>query len=112
MGAGITPLPPLATPGDLSGQISLTVWQDPAPCSRWSLSEVLGRLGVRPSVIEGELRAMEQARIGKTASRRILGSMNDFTGMMRSHPWPPHRHEEPRQTDAGDSRDCDGPVSR
>jgi excisionase family DNA binding protein len=32
---------------------------------------------------------MEQARIGKTASRRILGSMNDFTGMMRSHPWPP-----------------------
>jgi hypothetical protein len=29
---------------------------------------------------------MEQARMARTASRPILGSMNDFVGMMGSHP--------------------------
>ncbi|MFO0585537.1 MAG: hypothetical protein U0229_24915 [Anaeromyxobacter sp.] len=54
-----------------------------------ALAEVLLRLGVLPSVIEREVAAMAQATIGRTANRRVLGSMNDFVAMMRSHPWPP-----------------------
>jgi len=53
------------------------------------LAEVLLQLGVRPTVIEHEIAAMAGASIGRTAKRRVLGSMNDFLGMMRSHPWPP-----------------------
>lgn len=54
-----------------------------------ALSEALFRLGVRPAAIEEELAAMARASIGRTVNRRVLGSMNDFLRMMRSHPWPP-----------------------
>jgi hypothetical protein len=54
-----------------------------------ALADVLLHLGVRPTVIEHEMAAMAGASIGRTANRRVLGSMNDFLGMMRSHPWPP-----------------------
>ena len=54
-----------------------------------ALAEVLLGLGVRSSVIEREVRAMAGPRIGRTANRQVLGSMNDFLRMMRSHPWPP-----------------------
>ncbi len=54
-----------------------------------ALADVLLRLGVRPALIEPELAAMAGASIGRTANRRVLGSMNDFLRMMRSHHWPP-----------------------
>lgn len=54
-----------------------------------ALAEVLLRLGVLPPVVEREVAAMAGAKIGRTANRRVLGSMNDFVAMMRSHPWPP-----------------------
>lgn len=54
-----------------------------------ALADVLLRLDVRPAVIEQEVAAMVGGSIGRTASRRVLGTMNDFLGMMRSHPWPP-----------------------
>ena len=54
-----------------------------------ALAEVLLQLGVRPTVIEHELTAMAGGAVGRTANRRVLGSMGDFLGMMRSHPWPP-----------------------
>jgi hypothetical protein len=40
-------------------------------------------------VIDRELQAMARPLIGKTASRQVLGSMNDFQRMMPYHPWPP-----------------------
>jgi hypothetical protein len=55
------------------------------------------RLQVVLFVSERTLRAMEQARIGKTASRRILGAMNDFIRMSKSYSWPPTSLTEVRR---------------
>jgi hypothetical protein len=52
------------------------------PRFRDALSELLVLLGVPTTEIERELAAMVDVRIGRTASRQILGSMNDFLRML------------------------------
>jgi hypothetical protein len=54
-----------------------------------ALGRALAQLGVSRAAIDREVQAMAGPRIGKTASRQILGSMNDFRRMMMPHPWPP-----------------------
>jgi len=54
-----------------------------------ALGRALAQLGVSLPAIDREVQAMAGQRIGKTASRQILGSMNDFRQMMMAHPWPP-----------------------
>lgn len=54
-----------------------------------ALGRALAQLGVSPAAIEREVQAMADPRIGKTARRTVLGSMNDFQRMMPAHPWPP-----------------------
>jgi hypothetical protein len=49
-----------------------------------ALAELLVLLGVSTAEIERELAEMVDARIGRTASRTILGSMNDFLRMLSS----------------------------
>jgi hypothetical protein len=53
------------------------------------LARALAELGVAPPTIDREVQAMAGPRVGKTASRQVLGSMNDFQRMMPYHPWPP-----------------------
>jgi hypothetical protein len=45
---------------------------------RSELGEVLAKIGVSKEKIDVELAEMEEVVIAKTASRQILGSMNDF----------------------------------
>lgn len=54
-----------------------------------ALARVLVELKVPQAVIDREVQAMAESRIGKTASRQVLGTMNDFQRMMPYHPWPP-----------------------
>lgn len=54
-----------------------------------ALARVLAELKVPLAVIDRELQAMAGPRIGKTASRQVLGTMNDFQRMMPYHQWPP-----------------------
>lgn len=53
---------------------------------RAALAEVLGRLGVSSGSIEAELRAMEETRLARTSSRRVLGSMTDFSFLANAYP--------------------------
>jgi hypothetical protein len=46
---------------------------------------ILVRVGVPASVVEHELREMVDVRIGKTASRQVLGSMTDFAYLMDAY---------------------------
>lgn len=55
----------------------------------FALTRVLAELRVALPNIDREVQAMAGPRIGKTASRQVLGSMNDFIRMMKGHPWPP-----------------------
>lgn len=48
-----------------------------------TLRDVLLRIGVPAEAVEAELREMKEARVGKTSSRQTLGSMTDFTVMLR-----------------------------
>ena len=50
-----------------------------------AVADVLGALGVPASAVEAELREMRDVRVGKTDSRRVLGSMADFTYMLGAH---------------------------
>ena len=45
-------------------------------------ADVLLALGVPATAVAVERREMVEARIGKTASRQVLGSMNDFAYLM------------------------------
>jgi hypothetical protein len=47
------------------------------------LGEVLSALGVRRELIDRELSRMEPLYFGRTNSRSILGSMNDFVQMFK-----------------------------
>jgi len=47
------------------------------------LSEVLSALGVPERVIEREVESMEPMYFGRTNSRKVLGSMNDFVQMFK-----------------------------
>jgi hypothetical protein len=56
--------------------------QDPASFPqrlRSALHVVLTKIGVTRQDIDAELAEMEDVAISKTASRQILGSMNDFS---------------------------------
>jgi hypothetical protein len=55
--------------------VRLTVW----------VGEMLQELGVSETVVEAELAAMAEVTISTTASRTVLGSMNDFAFMLESH---------------------------
>ncbi len=46
---------------------------------------MLRSLGVPEAAIAAEKAAMAQAVIGKTASRQVLGSINDFVHMLDSY---------------------------
>jgi len=52
---------------------------------REATAELLLNLGVPATVVEAEAREMEEVRIGETASRRVLGSMNDFAYLMDAY---------------------------
>ena len=43
------------------------------------MAEVLGSLGVDPRFVESESTEMRSAVLAKTASRQVLGVMNEFT---------------------------------
>ena len=64
------------------------------PRFRVALAAMLIKLDVRPSVVEREMHAMDSAAVGKTRSRTVLGSMNDFIRMSKGHPWPPRSLED------------------
>ena len=43
-----------------------------------ALGSVLGHLGIEPDAVEKERAEMRVARVGRTANRSVLGSLNDF----------------------------------
>jgi hypothetical protein len=49
---------------------------------RDAVGEILGALGIADTAVEAERAAMKDAVIGKTVSRQVLGSMNDFVRML------------------------------
>ena len=53
---------------------------------REALAQMLQSLGIPGDKIEAELLAMTDMAVGTTASRTILGSMNDFTQMFAYFP--------------------------
>ncbi len=64
------------------------------PRFRVALGAMLLALDVRPAAVERELQAMDGVAVGKTRSRTVLGSMNDFIRMSKGHPWRPRSLEE------------------
>jgi hypothetical protein len=52
------------------------------PRLREAAREVLTRLGAPAAAVEAEVAAMAEARIARTASRQVLGSMTDFAWML------------------------------
>lgn len=46
------------------------------------VGEMLRAMGIAETVIKSELAAMSDAMISTTASRRVLGSMNDFASLL------------------------------
>lgn len=46
-----------------------------------AMAEVLGALGLDPRFVESESTEMSSALLAKTASRQVLGVMNEFTFM-------------------------------
>jgi hypothetical protein len=55
------------------------------PRLRAGVGHMLGALGVAEAAVAAEKDAMGKATIGKTLSRRVLGSMNDFVRMLDSY---------------------------
>lgn len=53
---------------------------------RDQLAEVLRAVGVSEAGIQSELLEMEPVVVSKTASRTVLGSMNDFVNMLSFYP--------------------------
>lgn len=52
-----------------------------APLFRLRVGNILAMLGINADAIERELTHYEHIRFSKTASRSVLGSMNDFAQM-------------------------------
>ena len=52
---------------------------------RDAVGEMLVELGIARGAVESERAAMMNAVIGKTLSRQVLGSMNDFVRMLDSY---------------------------
>jgi len=49
------------------------------------VGDMLRAIGIADAAIKAELVAMSEVTISTTASRSVLGSMNDFTFMLDSH---------------------------
>jgi hypothetical protein len=60
--------------------VAIPVWESKnlAQLFRLRVANLLGLIGVHPKAITNEISHYDQVRYGKTASRTILGSMNDF----------------------------------
>jgi hypothetical protein len=52
---------------------------------REAVSDVLREIGVAHAAIQEEEVAMGTVSLGRTASRRVLGSMNDFVRLLEPH---------------------------
>ena len=50
-----------------------------------ALESVLAGLGIEPAAVELEVEASRQASIAATNSRCLLGTINDFSRMLRWH---------------------------
>jgi len=55
------------------------------PRLREGIVQILRALGVAEAAVAAEEAAMMEAAIGKTTSRQVLGSMNDFVRMFDSY---------------------------
>lgn len=53
---------------------------------RDQLAEVLRAIGIPSAAIDAELLEMDPVVVSKTASRTVLGSMNDFVNMLSFYP--------------------------
>jgi hypothetical protein len=53
-----------------------------------AVRQVLAGIGVAPPVVQAEIEAMATAIYAPTASRRVLGSMNDFWNLLDGY-WEP-----------------------
>src|SRR5262249_47773564 len=51
----------------------------------YAVGQMLTALGVGDAAVASEREAMKDAVIGKTVSRQVLGSMNDFVHMLDSY---------------------------
>lgn len=50
-----------------------------------AVCDVLSLLGASADAVRDERRAMGEIAVGRTASKRVLGSMNDFTQMLDAY---------------------------
>jgi len=60
--------------------VAVPIWESDHLLSlfRLRVGNLLGMIGIQSKAIESELRHYDQIQFGKTASRRIVGSMNDI----------------------------------
>ena len=60
--------------------VAIPIWESNnlVPLFRLRVANLLGLIGVHPNAIANEISHYDQVQYGKTASRSILGSMNDF----------------------------------
>ena len=60
--------------------VAIPVWEtnNLVPLFRLRVANLLGLIGAHPKVIAKEISHYDQVQYGKTASRSILGSLNDF----------------------------------
>lgn len=60
--------------------VAIPIWESDnlVPLFRIRVANLLGMLGISPKVIASEIGHLDQVQFGKTASRSVLGSMNDF----------------------------------
>ena len=60
--------------------IAIPVWESDnlVPLFRIRVDNLLGMIGVHPKDIATEISHFDQVQYGKTASRSVLGSLNDF----------------------------------
>jgi len=57
---------------------------------RGSFGEVAGRIGVNRTTLAAELESMDEWILAKTASRSVLGIMNEFSHLADAYRW---RHD-------------------
>ena len=60
--------------------VAIPVWESNnlVPLFRIRVANLLGMIGVYPKDIDNEISHFDQIQYSKTASRRVLGSLNDF----------------------------------
>jgi hypothetical protein len=60
--------------------VAIPIWESKnlVPLFRIRVANLLGMIGIHSKVIENEISHFDQIQFGKTVSRSVLGSMNDF----------------------------------